>query len=145
MSCRAFHGRWCIPDGYRRKFSEEKKRNPEAQFLRQCYAGMKLIVGRDELDESQGIRHKIEAFEHFLKANPEFWGKSSSFKSPSKQPNPVSSLVASRTSWHASITFSQYLALLTVADAFMVTSLREGMALRAHKTNSHSGFDRVLL
>jgi hypothetical protein len=28
------------------------------------------------------------------------------------------------------ITFSQYLALLTVADAFLVTSLREGMALR---------------
>lgn len=28
------------------------------------------------------------------------------------------------------LTFPQYLALLTVADAFMVTSLREGMALR---------------
>jgi trehalose-6-phosphate synthase len=28
------------------------------------------------------------------------------------------------------VTFSQYLALLTVADAFLVTSLREGMALR---------------
>jgi trehalose 6-phosphate synthase/phosphatase len=28
------------------------------------------------------------------------------------------------------VTFSQYLALLTVADAFIVTSLREGMALR---------------
>lgn len=31
------------------------------------------------------------------------------------------------------ITFSQYLTLLIVADAFMVTSLREGMALRAHE------------
>ena len=31
------------------------------------------------------------------------------------------------------VTFSQYLALLTVADAFLVTSLREGMALRAHE------------
>jgi trehalose 6-phosphate synthase/phosphatase len=29
------------------------------------------------------------------------------------------------------LTFSQYLALLTVADAFLVTSLREGMALRS--------------
>ena len=28
------------------------------------------------------------------------------------------------------LTFSQYLALLTVADAFLITSLREGMALR---------------
>lgn len=31
------------------------------------------------------------------------------------------------------VTFSQYLALLTVADAFLVTSLREGMALRTHE------------
>ena len=31
------------------------------------------------------------------------------------------------------LTFSQYLALLTVADAFIVTSLREGMALRTHE------------
>lgn len=31
------------------------------------------------------------------------------------------------------LTFSQYLALLIVADAFMVTSLREGMALRTHE------------
>ncbi|KAI6016529.1 hypothetical protein EDC04DRAFT_2748037 [Pisolithus marmoratus] len=33
----------------------------------------------------------------------------------------------------AEVTFSQYLALLTVGDAFMVTSLREGMALRTHE------------
>lgn len=31
------------------------------------------------------------------------------------------------------VTFSQYLALLTVADVFAVTSLREGMALRTHE------------
>jgi hypothetical protein len=31
------------------------------------------------------------------------------------------------------ITFSQYLALLTVADCFIVTSMREGMALRTHE------------
>jgi trehalose 6-phosphate synthase complex regulatory subunit len=31
------------------------------------------------------------------------------------------------------LTFSQYLALLTAADAFLVTSLREGMALRTHE------------
>jgi trehalose-6-phosphate synthase len=31
------------------------------------------------------------------------------------------------------LTLNQYLALLTVADAFIVTSLREGMALRTHE------------
>ena len=31
------------------------------------------------------------------------------------------------------LTFNQYLALLTVADTFMISSLREGMALRSHE------------
>ena len=31
------------------------------------------------------------------------------------------------------VMFGQYLASLTVADAFLVTSLREGMALRTHE------------
>lgn len=31
------------------------------------------------------------------------------------------------------LTFSQYLALLTIADCFIVTSMREGMALRTHE------------
>ena len=31
------------------------------------------------------------------------------------------------------VTFAQYLALLTIADCFIVTSLREGMALRTHE------------
>jgi trehalose 6-phosphate synthase/phosphatase len=31
------------------------------------------------------------------------------------------------------LTFSQYLALLKIGDAFIVTSLREGMALRTHE------------
>ncbi|KAI6030074.1 glycosyltransferase family 20-domain-containing protein [Pisolithus marmoratus] len=57
----------------------EKKRQPEVQYwvqlLRQRYAGMKLTVGRDKLDEIQGVRHKLDAFEHFLKANPEFQDK----------------------------------------------------------------------
>jgi trehalose 6-phosphate synthase complex regulatory subunit len=33
----------------------------------------------------------------------------------------------------ADITFPMYLGLLTAADAFIVTSLREGMALRTHE------------
>jgi len=41
--------------------------------------------------------------------------------------------IANRTTQVQDLTFSQYLALLTVADAFLVTSLREGMALRTHE------------
>jgi trehalose 6-phosphate synthase complex regulatory subunit len=35
------------------------------------------------------------------------------------------------------LTFSQYLALLSVADAFLVTSLREGMALRCVSSSGY--------
>jgi trehalose 6-phosphate synthase/phosphatase len=36
---------------------------------------MKIVVGRDKLDEVQGVRHKIQAFERFLERYPEFQGK----------------------------------------------------------------------
>ncbi|KAF8439720.1 glycosyltransferase family 20 protein [Boletus edulis BED1] len=135
---------------------QEKRREPDVQYwvqlLRQRYTGMKMIVGRDKLDEVQGVRHKIEAFERFLKKNPEFQGKvvliqvalqttqwnelaggvsdavarvNAAFSTLTYQP-----IVFLHTQ---EVTFSQYLALLTVADAFLVTSLREGMALRTHE------------
>ncbi|KAI6013248.1 glycosyltransferase family 20 protein [Pisolithus marmoratus] len=134
----------------------EKKRQPEVQYwvqlLRQRYAGMKLIVGRDKLDETQGVRHKLEAFDHFLKANPEFQGKvvliqvALQTTESNELAGGVSDVVARINAAFSTltyqpvvflhvqeVTFSQYLALLTVADAFMVTSLREGMALRTHE------------
>lgn len=114
---------------------------------------MKLVVGRDKLDEVQGVRHKLNAFESFLIKYPEFQGKvvliqvalqttefneiaavgvtdtvsriNSKFSTLTYQP-----IVFLHTQ---DLTFSQYLALLTVADAFIVTSLREGMALRTHE------------
>ncbi|KAI6022070.1 glycosyltransferase family 20-domain-containing protein [Pisolithus marmoratus] len=119
---------------------------------KQRYAGMKLIVGRDKLDETQGVRHKLEAFEHFLKANPEFQGKvvliqvALQTTESNELAGGVSDVVARINAAFSTltyqpvvflhvqeVTFSQYLALLTVADAFMVTSLREGMALRTHE------------
>jgi len=42
--------------------------------LRQRYAGMKIVVGRDKLDEVQGVRQKIQAFEWFLEKYKEFQG-----------------------------------------------------------------------
>ncbi|KAI6022074.1 glycosyltransferase family 20-domain-containing protein [Pisolithus marmoratus] len=134
----------------------EKKRQPEVQYwgqlLGQRYAGMKLIVGREELNEIQGVRHKLEAFEHFLKANPEFQGKVILIQvalrttESNELAGGVSDVVARISAAFSTltyqpvvflhvqeVTFSQYLALLTVADAFMVTSLREGMAHQTHE------------
>ena len=113
---------------------------------------MKLIVGRDKLDVIQGVRHKISAFESFLDKYPEYQGKvvliqvALQTTEENEAQGGVADVVSHLNSRFSTLTyqpvvflhtqdltFSQYLALLTVADAFMVTSLREGMALRAHE------------
>ncbi|KAI5992787.1 hypothetical protein EDD15DRAFT_2368057 [Pisolithus albus] len=104
---------------------------------------MKLGVRRDKLDEIQGVRHKVEAFERLLKANPKFQGKllgrrdthfNSAFPPPTYQP--VVFLHVQE------VTFSPYLVLLTVADAFTVTGLTEG----THKyVECHEEKKRVLI
>ncbi|OSD03743.1 glycosyltransferase family 20 protein [Trametes coccinea BRFM310] len=134
----------------------QKKKDPEVtewvKSLRQRYAGMKLIVGRDKLDVIQGVRHKILAFEAFLEKYPEYQGKvvliqvALQTTEENEAQGGVADVVSHLNSRFSTLTyqpvvflhtqdltFNQYLALLTVADAFMVTSLREGMALRAHE------------
>ncbi|KDQ50611.1 glycosyltransferase family 20 protein [Jaapia argillacea MUCL 33604] len=134
----------------------EKRRDPEVgewvKSLKQRYAGMKMIVGRDKLDEVQGVRHKIQAFEVFLEKHPEYLGKivliqvALQTTETNELQGGVADVVARINSRFSTLTyqpvvflhtddlsFSQYLALLTCADAFLVTSLREGMALRTHE------------
>ncbi|KAJ7581039.1 glycosyltransferase family 20 protein [Mycena floridula] len=150
-----------------------KRRDPEVAewvtLLKQRYSGMKILVGRDKLDEIQGVRQKIQAFEIFLDKHPEYVGKvvliqvalpspsldtstsssgpgsgsaAGSFSIPPSILTPLSHINSKYSSLtyqpvvflHTQdVSFSQYLALLTVADGFIVTSLREGMALRTHE------------
>ncbi|KAJ7923024.1 alpha,alpha-trehalose-phosphate synthase [Mycena leptocephala] len=134
---------------------EEKKREPDVaewvQVLKQRYAGMKIVVGRDKLDEIQGVRHKLLAFQTFLEKHPEFQQKVVLIQvalqtTSSDLAGSIADVVTHINSRFSTLTyqpvvflptqdltFSQYLALLTVADAFLVTSLREGMALRTHE------------
>ncbi|KAG9043488.1 hypothetical protein FS837_009481 [Tulasnella sp. UAMH 9824] len=136
----------------------QKRKDPEVAewvaSLRQRYAGLKLIVGRDKLDEVQGVRQKVQAFETLLERHPEFRGKvvliqvalSTTSENQSAASDALSTAISKINSRFSSLSytpvvllhttelnFSQYLALLTVADAFMVSSLREGMALRTHE------------
>ncbi|KAJ7151517.1 alpha,alpha-trehalose-phosphate synthase [Mycena filopes] len=134
---------------------EEKKREPDVaewvQVLKQRYAGMKIVVGRDKLDEIQGVRHKLLAFQTFLEKHPEFQQKVVLIQvalqtTSTDLAGSIADVVTHINSRFSTLTyqpvvflptqdltFSQYLALLTVADAFLVTSLREGMALRTHE------------
>ena len=122
------------------------------QVLKQRYEGLKIVVGRDKLDEIQGVRHKILAFEAFLDKFPEWEGKvvliqvALQTTESNELAGGVADVVSRINSRFSTLTyqpvvflhtqdltFSQYLALLTVGDAFIVTSLREGMALRTHE------------
>ncbi|KAF5353408.1 hypothetical protein D9756_007953 [Leucocoprinus leucothites] len=145
-----------FPMGIDVKRLSERKQEPEVEewvsVLRQRYAGMKIVVGRDKLDEVQGVRQKIQAFERFLERYKEFQGKvvliqvALQTTESNELAGGVSDAVSRVNSRFSTLTyqpivflhvqdltFIQYLALLTVADAFLVTSLREGMALRTHE------------
>ncbi|KAI8643620.1 glycosyltransferase family 20-domain-containing protein [Parasitella parasitica] len=119
--------------------------------LKEKYADKKLIVARDKLDYIKGVRQKLLAFEQFLTKHPEWRGKVVLIQialSTSEQNelrahiSDVVSRVNSKFSnisyqpivfLHQDISFSQYLALLTCADACLLTPLRDGMNLTSHE------------
>ncbi|KAJ1679236.1 Trehalose-6-P synthase/phosphatase complex subunit, partial [Spiromyces aspiralis] len=133
----------------------QKRDSPEVRelirFLESKYRGKKLIVGRDKLDYVKGVRQKLLAFEMFLDKFPEHRENTIMIqvalttaehnetqvavidvvsrinaKYGSIQHQPVVFL-------HQDIQYSHYLALLSVADALLVTSLRDGMNLTSHE------------
>ncbi|KAI8084885.1 glycosyltransferase family 20-domain-containing protein [Halteromyces radiatus] len=133
----------------------KKRENPDVTswmaMLKEKYAGKKLIVARDKLDYVKGVRQKLLAFEQFLIRHPEWRGKVVLIQialSTSEQNelrahiSDVVSRVNSKFSnisyqpivfLHQDISFPQYLALLTSADASLITPLRDGMNLTSHE------------
>ncbi|KAF2405490.1 hypothetical protein EJ06DRAFT_502758 [Trichodelitschia bisporula] len=121
------------------------------KVMEERYKGKKLIVARDKLDNIRGVRQKLLAFELFLNKYPEWRDKAvliqvATFVSDNPQLSAtVSDIVTRIDSQYSSlahqplvflrqdIAFPQYLALLSVADALMITSLREGMNLTSHE------------
>ncbi|KAM3586532.1 Trehalose-6-P synthase/phosphatase complex subunit [Umbelopsis sp. WA50703] len=133
----------------------EKRKNPDVdrwmEVLKEKYAGKKIIVARDKLDSIKGVRQKMLAFEKFLTNYPEWHGQVvliqvalSTTEQNELQAHitDVVSRVNSKFSniayqpivfLHQDISFSQYLALLTNADAALITPLRDGMNLTSHE------------
>ncbi|GAC98659.1 glycosyltransferase [Pseudozyma hubeiensis SY62] len=133
-----------------------KRQDPEVSEcvaqLRQKYAGKRIIVGRDKLDWIKGVRQKLLAFEAFLDENPKWAGEvvliqvALATTEENEEIGEATDVVSRINNKYSSltyqpvvflhvqdITFSQYLALLTVADCFLATSLREGMNLTSHE------------
>jgi trehalose 6-phosphate synthase/phosphatase len=120
-------------------------------ILQERYKGKKLIVARDKLDHVRGVRQKLLAYELFLNKNPQ-WRENTvliqvalSTSDKSDLDATVSDIVTRvNSSWanlayqpvvylKQDIDYAQYLALLTIADALMITSQREGMNLTSHE------------
>lgn len=121
------------------------------QIMQERYKGKKLIVARDKLDHVRGVRQKLLSYELFLNKNPQ-WRENTvliqvalSSSEKSDLDATVSDIVTRvNSSWanlayqpvvylKQDIDYAQYLALLTIADALMITSQREGMNLTSHE------------
>ncbi|CAH0021078.1 unnamed protein product [Clonostachys rhizophaga] len=135
--------------------SLSKHRNDEdvAQWLttlQERYKGKKLIVARDKLDHVRGVRQKLLSYELFLNKNPQWRGHTVliqvALSSERSDLDATVSDIVTRvnSSWanlayqpvvylKQDIDYAQYLALLTIADALMITSQREGMNLTSHE------------
>jgi len=120
-------------------------------IMQERYKGKKLIVARDKLDHVRGVRQKLLAYELFLNKNPQ-WRENTvliqvalSGSEKNDLDATVSDIVTRvNSSWanlayqpvvylKQDIDYAQYLALLTIADALMITSQREGMNLTSHE------------
>lgn len=133
-----------------------KREHPDVhewvERLHERFAGKHVIVGRDKLDWIKGVREKLLAFEVFLDEHPEWVGRvvlvqvALATVQENREVGEATDIVARINRKHSSLTyqpvvflhvqeltFSQYLALLTMADVFLATSLREGMNLTSHE------------
>ncbi|VEU21012.1 DEKNAAC102009 [Brettanomyces naardenensis] len=113
-----------------------------------------LIVSRDKLDRIRGVKEKLLAYERFLKENPEYMehtllllicipGRAAAGERLENEILTIVERINSRTDNIASdrpvvvlnqdLQFEQYLALLSEAGLFIVSTLHEGMNLTCHE------------
>jgi trehalose 6-phosphate synthase/phosphatase len=128
----------------------ERKKSPHVdstiKAIGELYAGKKIIVGRDKLDLVKGVQQKLEAFEYFLSHYPEWHDRvvlvqatDPSISDSAKLETRVSEMVAHINGAYGSLQFTplhhfhhfiqpdEYYALLSIADAALITSVRDGM------------------
>ncbi|CAG8124101.1 unnamed protein product [Penicillium olsonii] len=115
------------------------------------YPNQRLIVARDRLDVSGGIKQRLLAYERFLLRYPE-WRNDvvliqiiSSAGAVSELEAQVSRIAMRINTTHSSpahqtlvllkqdIHTHQFIALLSIADIYMATGLREGINLTSHE------------
>ncbi|EMC91334.1 glycosyltransferase family 20 protein [Baudoinia panamericana UAMH 10762] len=143
------------PIGINLHAMEVARNEPEVQewmkVVQERYKDKKIIVARDKLDNVRGVRQKLLAYELFLNKYPEWREKvvliqvATSTSEQSELLTTVSDICSRIDSVHSTLAhqplvflkqdigFSQYMALLSIADVLMITALRDGMNLTAHE------------
>ncbi|WBW74396.1 alpha,alpha-trehalose-phosphate synthase [Schizosaccharomyces osmophilus] len=123
------------------------------QVLKKRYEDLNVFVGCDKMDPIRGIREKLLAFEQFLYDNPSYQKntillQTSTLTDEAREYGVEVSDIVTRinstfgdfsldhlpvTFLSSDLSYAQYLAILSIADGFIVTSLREGMSLTCHE------------
>ncbi|EEB05132.1 alpha,alpha-trehalose-phosphate synthase [Schizosaccharomyces japonicus yFS275] len=121
-------------------------------ILAERYKNLNVFFGRDKMDNIKGIREKLLAYEQFLDDNPTYQSNTvllqvALMEDDREYSVSIADIVARINSKYSDfssdhlpvvivsrdLNFAQFLALLKVADAFVVTSLREGFNLTCHE------------
>lgn len=123
------------------------------KLIRDRWKNKMLIVSRDKFEEIRGIKEKLLSYERFLNDHSEFINLTTMIliclknsKSNEDYENEIFSIVERINSkangisndqpvviLYQDIEFDQYLALLSEANIFIVSTLREGMNLTCHE------------
>lgn len=123
------------------------------KLIKERWPNKKLIVSRDKIDKIRGMKEKLLAYERFLDDHPEYISEtililiciqSNSVDEDYKNELlTIAERINSKTKnisidqpvimLNQDIEFEQYLALLSEADTFIVSTLREGMNLTCHE------------
>lgn len=119
--------------------------------LSEKFHGKRLIVSRDKLDGVHGIKNKLRGYEYFLDKYPEWAGQAvlvqiatSTTQDRDLRDEIHNMITKINGEWgglnhqpivylNQDIDYSQYLALLCIADCLWVNSLSEGMNLTCHE------------
>ncbi|KAF7727447.1 threalose-6-phosphate phosphatase [Apophysomyces ossiformis] len=119
---------------------------PKTRAIAEMYAGKKVVIARDKLDLVKGVLQKLAAFEKFLIEYPHWRNKvvliqltDNSTNDSTKLERKVSDMVARINGTFGSLEFApvhhfhhhiqpdEYYALLSMADAALITNGRDGV------------------
>ncbi|SGZ54552.1 CIC11C00000000775 [Sungouiella intermedia] len=122
------------------------------QLITERWNNQTLIVSRDHLDKLRGVKQKLLAYERFLRENPSYVETTvllqiymgttddddyeSEVMQIASRINSMSENISDTPPVaivHQDIGFDQYIALLSEADVFIVSSMREGLNLTCHE------------